>query len=221
MSRTSRTSRQNKWDIYLHGQGRPLAPGRPPRYPGLVTPRLVGLSAILAVSLAALPSTPAAARPRPPGDPALTLTRVCLHEAGLDYGDDCAALYDALRTRAASRGYRWDDWARAYSPKIFDRRRNSPRRWIAWLPDDLMRPRHWPHGEVVWARSQPRIVNTYFRARNIVMGLERSRCVEAPDHWGGPVVDRNRIRAGVRSGYWRVVDCGDTANVFLRSRGAL
>lgn len=151
-------------------------------------------------------------------DEALTLTKICVHEAGPYPGDDCPALFDALRNRGSERGYRWDRWAHIYSDRIFDRQRRDHRAWITRLAPPFNRPARWPYSDVVWDRVGPSIRSLYYRARSIVAGLEPSRCVEPPDHWGGPVVDRARIRAGVRRGHWYVVDCGDTRNVFLRVR---
>jgi hypothetical protein len=151
-------------------------------------------------------------------DAAVDLGRVCIHEASFAPGDDCAALHDALRTRGASRGLEWDRWARVYSDRIFDRTRTDRRAWIARLRPTLARPRGFDRRQwEAWGRAK--VAARFDEAAAILRGEITSRCERSPDHWGGPVVDRARIRAGVRRGYWDVVDCGDTQNVFLRTRG--
>lgn len=156
---------------------------------------------------------------------ALAIAQVAVSEAGFRDTDDIDGIFAVVDRRATRSRLSLARAARIQSPRPFARRRcseerphtradpcRSSRRWIAYLRLDAERPRHWPR-RLVWPRA--RFAEMLQRAQALIDGRATPQCLETPYQWGGPHVDRHRIRDGIRRGVWRVTDCGNTANVFL------
>lgn len=148
---------------------------------------------------------------------ALLLARIVVGEAGWHATEaDVAAHHAVLEARAERLGVSYARAARLYSPRHTGVR-PSRRPWIAELGPRASRPSSWPTGPS-WRRHRPAWVRILKGAARAHRGELVAPC--SPDHWGGPVVDRERIERGIARGYWRVVDCGATRNVFLALEGA-
>lgn len=146
----------------------------------------------------------------------LLLARIVVGEAGWQATpDDVAAHHAAIESRAANLRVSYVRGAQIHSPKHTGEEPNLKRPWIAELELSARRP---PSLRAKWAPWRKghweRLVGL---ARQAHRGALAHRCEAKPTYWGSPThpVDQARIRRGIASGFWRVVDCGDTANVFL------
>ena len=147
----------------------------------------------------------------------LLLARIVVGEAGWHATEaDVAAHHAVLESRAERMGVRYVTAAGLYSPRHTGVA-TSRRPWVAELGRSLRRPPLWPDG-ASWRAHRARWARILELAAQAHAGDLVAPC--SPDHWGGPVVDRARIERGIARGYWRVVDCGATRNVFLALEGA-
>lgn len=146
---------------------------------------------------------------------ALLLARIVIGECGFDATPaDVAAHHAVLEARAERLGVSYVRAARLYSPRHTGVA-TSRRPWVAQLDRTLRRPPSWP-SSASWERHRPEWERVLKLAERAHAGELEHGCDGRPDHWGGSVVDHERIERGVRRGYWRVVDCGRTRNVFVR-----
>lgn len=109
--------------------------------------------------------------------------------------------------------------AQAHARHVRADRTNRP--WILGLNGDLTEPAGWRPEDGDWSRRRFAWRYRLLEARGVLAGTLRSTCrgADAPQTWGG-LVDAERIERMVQSGRWRIVRCGNTANVFLaRVRG--
>lgn len=135
-----------------------------------------------AIAAALLASSPAHA------DPALTLARVAVAEAGFRAPTDHAAIFHVLQRRAHRAGWSIERMSYAYS---------SPMK----------------RGMPAWARRAPASAwaPVIARARAFLRGEVPNPCPGA-DHWGDRRGDLLRAR---RAG-WRMAGCTGTLNAFWR-----
>lgn len=115
-----------------------------------------------------------------------------------------------------ARGHVSVDELRRMHPRALAPVRTDGRRWIAGLDSSMQRPDGWPEARVPWetsGRERWRAVLVLVRA---TLRGERSACVGRPGQvWGGRHIDADRIQRLIARGYV-IVDCGATANVYLR-----
>lgn len=190
--------------------------------------------------------TGASVRPLPPFElPAsvpeepdvLALAQVCRHESGFparrdgrwDFGGDCAAINAVLefgraRLELARRRSDPEDWepvtfedfARRYSDRVFDRSRTSGPCDAAWLTIDGRAPACWD-STVPWKDRRAAWLALVDHARDIRLGTITHACERPPAHWG--CGDRETERGcgdhdrATRAG-WRRISCGRTDNRF-------
>lgn len=141
----------------------------------------------------------------------LGLARICVSEAGWVRGPDCPAILAVLRSRAERMDISLYQAMRAYSGRTFSKARTDARRWIADLQWHAGRPDGWP-SNVPWETYRPKWEAALDRAGGLLSNDEVAPC--DPHHWGDKHGDRLRaLRAG-----WSQVDCGDSVNLFWRTR---
>jgi len=144
----------------------------------------------------------------------LFLARIVVGEAGWHATEaDVAAHHAVLESRSERMGVRYVTAAGLYSPRHTGVA-TSRRPWIAQLDRTLRRPPSWP-SSASWAAHRPEWERILGLAERAHAGELEHGCDGRPDHWGGPVVDHERIERGIARGYWRRLDCGETKNVFL------
>lgn len=145
---------------------------------------------------------------------ALLLARIVVGEAGFSATpDDVAAHHAVLADVSARRGWSYVHAARIYSPRHTGVRPAQRRPWVAELSSTMRTPPSFPRR--LWPVYRGRWERLLESARQAVAGELAHRCDGEPSHWGGPAVDHERIERGIARGYWRRLDCGETANVFL------
>ena len=141
------------------------------------------------------------------------LARVCAGEASIQLvSNDCAAIWQAITTKARVRRVEPQRLLRRYADRHFDRTRRDARAWIPWLAPGPVAPRYWPK-RWPW---RPREVRRLFAfAKRVVEGRVRKPCRQDPWDWGNEQ-DFARYKR------WNpdavVVDCGRTFNLFVRPR---
>jgi len=87
------------------------------------------------------------------------------------------------------------------------------RPWIAGLNGELTRPAQWNEERMPWARFRPVWLRTLQTVRRTLQG--GARCAGgAPQIWGGRM-DSHHINRRLTQGF-RILNCGNTANVFMR-----
>lgn len=136
---------------------------------------------------------------------ALALAQMCWLEASYNKAD-CTAIGYVLKRKAARQGRSFFELTRSYGAI-----RSGSERAVLAL--------HLPDGnEPSWnAAFNRRWAELRVHARAVVEGRVRRPCIA--DHWGSPstlLPDPDRITKAVSEGRWRVVRCGDTANIFVR-----
>lgn len=148
--------------------------------------------------------------------------RMCRAEAAFREAD-CVAALDTITNRWGLTG------ATMYRDPVTKRLR--PWRWLDMLREYASVATPHPHAKLTatqaviraypWADivAAPTWVNDKWRAlRGLVLRWGRGEvggtCPAI--HWGGLRIAADRVRAdrAVKTGRWRVVDCGDTANTF-------
>jgi len=143
----------------------------------------------------------------------LLLAKIVIGEAGFSATeDDVMAHHAVITNRSEARGWSYAGAARLYSPRHLGVK-ESPRPWISELNRSLTKPPSWP-SNVSWEKHRPQWKRVLKTATKAVKGEIEQTC--DADHWGGPVVDRDRIDRGIDRGYWEIIDCGNTKNVFLK-----
>lgn len=150
----------------------------------------------------------------------LALARVCWSErdARVDT-NDCAAIAQVTRTRAALTKRTLLEQLRAYSPEATaaqDTERER-QRWVSQLRLDAEQPDEWSvmnarrEGRglrpLPWRSIRARWIATIEEARAL-LNTERRVCTEPPSHWGGTMDAAPR--------HWVRIDCGRTVNRFYR-----
>jgi hypothetical protein len=177
-------------------------------------------TALAALMVALLLGSHRTAFASPYSTDAIALARVCVSEAGWTYDGDCPAIYEVLKFHAQHRGISFVQFARAYSDRVFDRRRSDRRRWIAWLSPTFERPRGWPSRVLTWERGAELWRERLDHAEGIIRGDVEQPCQKTPHHWGARYgVDRTRAERAIEEGRWEVVNCGHTRNAFYHVRG--
>lgn len=156
-------------------------------------------------------------------DEALTLARVCVHEAGWDSPADCAAIWRVWTRGAERTGLRRASFARAYSRRLLVER-SVTRRWASGLRRDGLEPEGWPSVEMrlergavrvvrapAWSAYRERWLRVLEQADAIVRGegLALPETCE-PDDWGGAMDAERAERLRLIE-----VECGDTRNRFF------
>lgn len=173
----------------------------------------------------AVPMVPAT--PSVSDETVLALARVCFSEADMHRGDDCAAIAEVTRKRAARSNRSLLEQLRAYSPEATGQitPRSMRQRWISGLRLDGAEPPAWAEmNEARRARGLLRLPWTRygFRWRELLQEARRLLlhprrvCSEPPDHWGGdcnPDANPHGV-CDVVPPTWRRVDCGRTVNAF-------
>lgn len=150
---------------------------------------------------------------------ALLLARIVIGECGFDATPaDVAAHHAVIESRAERLGVSYVRAARLYSPRHTGVA-TSRRPWIAQLDRSGRKPAAWP-SSASWTVHRPKWERILGLAARAHAGELEHGCDGRPDHWGGPVVDHERIERGIARGYWRRLDCGATRNVFLALEGA-
>lgn len=143
-------------------------------------------------------------------DHEVAVARIAVNEATFRESDTIAI--------AEARGHYSLEELRAAHRRALAPVRTDSRRWIADLSGDLHRPDGWPESLVPW-ETRGRLL--WLRTLSIVRATLRGerRCSGGvPSIWGGRRVDATRIRERLAEG-WIVVDCGPTANVYMRRGG--
>lgn len=147
--------------------------------------------------------------------------RMCVNESGFQEGAlDCLALLNLFKRNARYHHMSVGAYLlRHHADAVVPGRRyhGRGRMYIVELAPHGNQPTHWP-SNLDWNTSRDRWMQ-YLRwaatvLRSPVATLDP--CAESPHIWGSPVYDRVRIQRMVRAGTAHVVDCGNTANVFLR-----
>lgn len=148
----------------------------------------------------------------------LMLARIVVGEAGFDATpEDVAAHHAVIVSRAERLGVSYKRAASLYAPRHVGVVA-SRRPWIAELDESMGRPTSWPP-TASWSVHKPKWARLLELAGQVHRGELEHACDGEPHHWGGPVVDRDRIERGIARGYWRRIDCGPTRNVFLTLQG--
>lgn len=145
---------------------------------------------------------------------------MCVSEANWERSDDCAAIWQVTRRRAALTGRTWREQLVAYSPRAAGGGRpRSPRgRWVQSLRADLGEPVGWAalYPSLPWTAYRDRWADRLAEASTLVSAGESARapCEPAPDHWGRR--HGHEGRAPLYRG-WIPVECGRrTVNAFWR-----
>lgn len=144
-------------------------------------------------------------------DDGLLLARVCMSEADLHPGNDCAAIAEVTRYRAALTGRTIREQLRAYSPQATGARptQRARQRWISRLSPDATRPAHFP-AHLRWEPYRSGWLRRLEEARELLRRPRRV-CATPPAHWGMRTGREywGRLHIG-----WREVACGATRNAF-------
>jgi len=144
----------------------------------------------------------------------LFLARIVVGEAGWHATEaDVAAHHAVISSRAERMAVNYRTAAALYAPRHVGVA-TSRRPWIAQLDRTLRRPPSWP-SSASWATHRPHWERILDMAARAHAGELQHQCDGEPHHWGGPVVDHERIERGIARGYWRRLDCGETKNAFL------
>jgi len=100
-------------------------------------------------------------------------------------------------------------------PRALSATGHGTRPWIAGLNAELTRPEAWDESRMPWVGGGQRIwLRTLQNVRRTLEG--QMRCPGGtPQIWGGRSLDHSHIERRLAQGF-RVVDCGTTANVYLR-----
>ncbi len=147
----------------------------------------------------------------------IALARIAVSESGWDGKRDRVAIWHLLQRRADRHGMSLGAMARAYSTRVFDPRRDDPRRWVAMLDarhaiTGSRAPESFP-ARLSWARYRNSWVTILAHADAFLGGHTSDPCGTPPDHWGMSLPGSIDFRRAVGAG-WERVDCGSTANAF-------
>ena len=151
----------------------------------------------------------------------VAIARACVNETEFATADperhlnDCGAIAQVAIWHSEHHGQYQHEPLRAIqrlSRKSYDRSRTDGRSWIAWMNTDLTRPQGY-YRSVTWSPEAWEAILD--RVAGHFDGSIPFPCSEPVFHWGGPVVDGDRIAAGKANNYWHEVDCGPTLNTFL------
>ncbi len=165
-------------------------------------------------------------------DEQLWLARICVHEAGWDSPEDCAALYQALRSlrdemheRNPSYDHTIVDAIRYYSPRFYAG--TSARPWARWatVGPRTTTPQGWPltvtnldgtsRPHPPWHAYRERWARAYGHAGAVLQASFTGSCAASPRHWGMRTgIDAVRARRAIARGDWYVIDCGSTRNAY-------
>lgn len=159
--------------------------------------------------IVALPPAVEATRP----SEVLGLARICVSESGWDSPHDCEGILSVLRSRSERTGMTLTQAMRAYSGRVFDRNRNDSRRWIADLHLHGDKPDGWP-SHLPWEGGYQLSWYMMLEFADDLLKADRNELRCDAHHWGDRHGDKERaLRAG-----WTQVDCGETKNMFWRTR---
>jgi hypothetical protein len=169
----------------------------------------------------------------------LALARICVSEAGFPQRDrrdadedgdteewlitdDCAAIHEVLTRGAQRHRMRFQTFARAYSTRVFNPRREDTRAYVANLTPAGGRPSGWPtdiwvrtsrglerRSHAPWGQYRDAWLALYEHAGQVISGEIGTPCEEDAHHWGGSMDTHRAVRAG-----WLELDCGNTRNTF-------
>ncbi len=151
---------------------------------------------------AALAIAPAAAR----ADDAVWLARVAVAESGWSAPRDRAAIWHLLARRAERLGWSLPAMVQAYSSPL---RRGH---WALGLGAHGRRPEGFP-ARLSWAPHLSAWEAVLGDAREFLAGRVADPCRGVAEHFGDRAGDAERARAAG----WRLVDCGNTANLFWKA----
>lgn len=147
-------------------------------------------------------------------DEALALARISAGESGFQLDtNDMGGIHEVLKDRARRQGWTYLQAAKYYSTNHFRKNRKDSRKWIAWLRKDLRQPVGW-YKNVPWSKHKDMWRTMLWEAEQYVQGELLPPC--NPHLWGDHAGDLHRAR---RNG-WRMIDCGETENLFWRVSGA-
>lgn len=174
------------------------------------TREVVNIAAFIGMVVALVALLPPAVEANRPSE-ILGLARICVSESGWDSPHDCEGILSVLRSRSERTGMTLNQAMRAYSKRVFDRSRTDARRWIADLHLSAQKPDGWPD-HLPWDGGYKESWMMMLEFAEDLLGSSNLRC--SAHHWGDRYGDKERaLRAG-----WTEVDCGETKNMFWRTR---
>ena len=136
----------------------------------------------------------------------ILLARLAINEANGSEADTVAIVL-------ARRG-RTPEELRQMHPRALNPNRTDGRRWIAGLDAHMGEPEGWPADRMPWSRGERIWMRTLVTVRETLRG-GRSCAGGTPQIWGGRRLDSDHIARRLAAGF-TIVECGATANVFLR-----
>jgi hypothetical protein len=147
--------------------------------------------------------------------------RVFIGEAGWN-ANEHAAIAHTVRRRAERLQMRlgWSEiqTLRAYARNSLGHPHSARSVWVTSLELGCEQPNGWPR-RIAWSIYRGWCQAAAERAVGWVRGYNVmiDPCHGPTEHWGGPGIARDRDRMGraLLSRRWRVVNCGETSNVFL------
>lgn len=144
-------------------------------------------------------------------DDAVTLARLCVHEAGWDSPADCALIHAVLMGIVERDGVTYEQAAELAAPRLA--RCMVSRRWVCGLDEDAARPAYWPLAS--WETHRPQWLDILDHAQRVISGEVESPCSSTPRVWGSAAdVARGRGRGFT----WVDAGCRGTRNLGGRWR---
>lgn len=137
----------------------------------------------------------------------ILLARLAINEANGREADTIAITL-ARRTRTP-------DELRQMHPRALNPERTDGRRWIAGLDAHMGEPAGWPADAMPWSRGERIWMRTLVTVRETLRGEHACSGGVVPSIWGGRRLDSRHIERRLEQGF-TVVECGATANMFLR-----
>lgn len=171
---------------------------------------------LIVLAILVIPSLASAQEPstRAVSDEALALARISVGESGFQVDtNDMGGIHEVLKDRTRRQEWTYLQAAKLYSTNHFRKDRKDSRKWIAWLRKDLRKPVGW-YKNVPWSKHRDMWATMLLRAEQYVQDELPPPC--NPHLWG----DHNKDLQRARRNGWRMIDCGNTKNLFWRVPGA-
>lgn len=137
---------------------------------------------------------------------AVTLARLCVHEAGWESPADCVLIHNVLVGISERDDVSYRRAAELAAPRLA--RCAVSRRWVCGLDEDAVRPAHWPLAS--WETYRTHWLEILDHARNVIAGTVPSPCHHRPRVWGSAA---DVVRGRELGHTWVDAGCRGTRNL--------